>query len=62
MGNFINTLNSLMIFVLLSGGFFKVVGKYVVVRDTHIFLALLVSFSGTSFPFDVSESLSKVRK
>ena len=62
LSNFLNTLNCLIVFVLLSGRFFKVKGEFLMVRDAHIFLALLVSFSSASFPFDVSESLSKVRK
>lgn len=62
MGNFFNALNCLVVFFLLPGGFFNVVGEFFMIRDAHVFLALLVSFSGASFSFNVSESLSEVRE
>ena len=61
MADFFNTLNGLMVFVLMSGGFLNFVGELILIWDTHFFLAF-VSFAVASFPLNVSESLSKIRK
>ena len=61
MGKFFDALNCLVVFFFLSGGFLNVVSKFLMIRDAHVFFALLVSFSSASFSFDVSESLSEYR-
>jgi hypothetical protein len=49
-----------VIFFLRSGGFFNVVEELLVIRDTHVFLTLLIFFVGAAFSFNVSEELSEV--
>jgi len=50
-------LNCLMVFFLVSGGFFDIECQIVMIGKTDVLLTLLISFTVASFTFNIFEGL-----
>lgn len=62
MADFLNAFDCLMVFVLMSWRLLNIIGKFIMIWDTHVFLAFLAAFATAAFSLDVFEGFSRNKK
>lgn len=60
MADFLNALNCVGIFLLTSWSFLNIVCELVMIRNTHVFLTFLSTFSIATFSLDVFKCLTVI--
>jgi hypothetical protein len=62
MADFLNAFDCLIVFVLMSWRFLNIISKFIMIWDTHVFLAFLAAFATAAFSLDVFEGFSRNKK